>query len=112
MVQWVTRDRGSPRARWGKRSVHAGSSSGGGGGGGSYEHNATGSSSTYTREEMCGAPANTTGGMQPGWLQAAVMSGLEPSTRYYYQYGDEVGAGCCPGLGDSSQPLGCMGGPA
>lgn len=43
-----------------------------------------------SRADLCGAPANTTGWFEPGWLHAAVMRGLEPSTRFFYQYGDPV----------------------
>lgn len=76
-VQWVTLDRGHPSVRWGTAS-------------GSLEHIAAGDSLTYSRADMCGPPANTSGWMQPGWLHGAVMSGLQPATRYFYQYGDEV----------------------
>ncbi|PRW45579.1 Metallo-dependent phosphatase [Chlorella sorokiniana] len=75
-VQWVTRDRGQPAVRWGTAS-------------GSLQHSAAGDSLTYSRAEMCGPPANDSGWMEPGWLHGAVMSGLQPATRYFYQYGDE-----------------------
>lgn len=85
MVQWVTRDAGRPRVRWGTAAA-------------ALDHSADGSSTTYTRADMCGPPANTSGWMEPGWLHAAVMAGLAPSTRYFYQYGDEVQDG-----GDGAQ---------
>ncbi|KAI7845277.1 hypothetical protein COHA_001120 [Chlorella ohadii] len=75
-VLWVMRDRGHPSVRWGTAS-------------GSLEHSAAGDSLTYSRADMCGPPANTSGWMQPGWLHGAVMNGLQPATRYFYQYGDE-----------------------
>lgn len=78
-MQWVTRDAGSPAVRWGTRS-------------GAHEWSAAGDSLTYTRADMCGAPANASGWVDPGWLHGAVMAGLQPSTTYFYQYGDEVGA--------------------
>jgi hypothetical protein len=77
MVQWVTRDAGKPSVRWGNAS-------------GQLMHTALGDSSTYTAADLCGAPANTSGWMDPGWLHGAVMEGLQPGTRYWYQYGDEV----------------------
>lgn len=80
MVQWATRDAGGrPSVRWGTRT-------------GALDAAAAGRSSTYGRGDMCGPPANTTGWFDPGWLHAAVMAGLRPSTRYFYQYGDEVRA--------------------
>ncbi|EIE21772.1 Metallo-dependent phosphatase [Coccomyxa subellipsoidea C-169] len=47
-----------------------------------------GSFSTYTRLQMCGAPANSTGWVDPGWLNYAALTGLQPGTRYYYAVGD------------------------
>ena len=41
---------------------------------------------------MCGEPANSHGWKEPGFLQTAVLTDLEPSTKYYYRYGsDESG---------------------
>jgi len=41
---------------------------------------------TYTRSEMCDAPANThLGWRYPGYIHDAVMQGLEPGKRYFYQ---------------------------
>ena len=88
-MQWVTRDAGKPQVRWGTAR-------------GRLEHAAPGDSSTYTAADLCGAPANTSGWMDPGWLHGAVMAGLQPSTRYWYQYGDEVCERCVP-------PRGCVG---
>jgi hypothetical protein len=34
--------------------------------------------------------ANSTGFIDPGILNTAVMTGLAPDTRYFYVYGDEV----------------------
>ena len=39
---------------------------------------------------MCGAPANSTGWVDPGWLNYAALTGLQPGTRYYYAVGDPV----------------------
>lgn len=75
MVQWVTRDRGSPGVRWGRRP-------------GRYTASAPGDSATYALADMCGPPANASGWAEPGWLHGAVMAGLQPGQRYYYRYGD------------------------
>lgn len=78
MAHWVTRDAGSrPSVRWGAQPSDLAAT-------------AAGRSLTYGRGDMCGPPANTTGWFEPGWLHAAAMAGLQPSTRYFYQYGDEV----------------------
>lgn len=50
---------------------------------------ATGNTSyTYYAYELCGSPANVTGArtfMDPGWFSDVKMSGLQPSTKYYYK---------------------------
>lgn len=79
MVQWVSRDRGLPTVRWG-RSL------------GRYTDSAPGDSTTYSRADMCGPPANASGWADPGWLHAAVMRGLQPGQRYFYRYGDSAAA--------------------
>ena len=43
---------------------------------------------TYTRDEMCGAPATTVGFRDPGIFHTAVFSGLSPNQRVYYRFGD------------------------
>jgi len=48
------------------------------------------SSSSYTTKEMCGAPANSTGWMDPGMVHRATLSGLVPNQKYYYIYGDSA----------------------
>lgn len=78
-IQWSTRDAGQPQVRWGTESGH-------------YTASSRGSSVTYTRKDLCDAPATTTGWIDPGFTQNAIMTGLEPSTRYFYSYGDEVGS--------------------
>ena len=79
-MQWVTRDARQPAVQWGTAP-------------GQLSQSAVGDSTTYTRADMCGPPANTTGWVEPGLLHGAVMAGLAPSTRYYYRYGDQVGEG-------------------
>lgn len=55
---------------------------------GSYPNSAPASSSTYSRDDMCGAPANSDfGWFEPHYWQSAVMTGLIPGATYYYRYG-------------------------
>ncbi|KAK9918496.1 hypothetical protein WJX75_004496 [Coccomyxa subellipsoidea] len=75
IAQWTTRDAGRPVVRWGRES-------------GKLAQENRGSFSTYTRLQMCGAPANSTGWVDPGWLNYAALTGLQPGTRYYYTVGD------------------------
>lgn len=77
IAQWTTRDAGRPAVRWGGEP-------------GSLGQENRGSFSTYTRLQMCGAPANSTGWVDPGWLNYAALTGLQPGTRYYYAVGDPV----------------------
>jgi hypothetical protein len=79
-VHWATRDAGSPRVRWGERP-------------GQLTSQAAGRTARYARGDMCGAPANASGWLDPGSLHAAVMAGLQPGRQYYYQYGDEASRG-------------------
>lgn len=78
LVQWVTRDAGTPYVTWGTSPG---------------KHDAGSSSGlpplTYTRQDVCGAPANGIGYMDPGVMQRAVMSGLQSGQRYYYVVGDK-----------------------
>ena len=54
------------------------------------ERQNNGSFTTYTQLQMCGAPANGSGWVDPGFLNFAAMTDLLPSTRYYYSVGDPV----------------------
>ena len=81
-VQWTTRDTYStvngyfPTVQWGIAS-------------GQYTFESLkGTSQTYTRDDMCGSPANSSGwNIDPGYFHYAVMTGLVPGQRYYYRYG-------------------------
>ena len=45
-------------------------------------------SRTYANTDMCGSPATDAGNfVEPGFLHEVLLTGLEPKTRYYYQYG-------------------------
>jgi hypothetical protein len=77
VAQWVTKNSSNPTIKWGTSP-------------GAYTHTAAASSSTYTRQELCGPPANAEGFVDPGLFHAALLEGLEPGQRYYYVVGDEV----------------------
>jgi hypothetical protein len=47
---------------------------------------------TYTVSDLCGAPATTQGWMSPHIWNYALMTGLKPSTVYYYVFGSDAGA--------------------
>ena len=38
--------------------------------------------------QMCGAPANSTGFVNPGAINRVLLTNLTANTRYYYVYGD------------------------
>lgn len=77
LVQWTTRDRGSPSVRWGTMS-------------GQLSFTSSAATDTYTRQDMCGGVANSTGFINPGLFHTAKMSGLAPDTQYFYAYGSPV----------------------
>ena len=77
LVQWTTRDKGTPVVRWRAKGSNASS-------------NATASSDTYTRGDLCGGVANSTGFIDPGQFHTARLTGLQPSMEYLYSYGDEA----------------------
>lgn len=69
---------------------------------GGHRSNTTASSDTYTREDLCGGVANSTGFIDPGWFHTAKLTGLQPSTEYTYFYGDEVRCHVSAGMTNSS----------
>jgi hypothetical protein len=75
-VQWTTRDKSKLASVQWRAEDSAG------------VHQVTATSRTYTRADMCGPPANTTGWFDPGWLHYAVLSNLPPNRRIYYQCGN------------------------
>ena len=46
-------------------------------------------STTYHADELCGFPANSIGFREPGYIHNALLTGLEPSTFYYYRFGSK-----------------------
>lgn len=98
LVQWQTRDAGSPMVKYGTSP-------------GMYTLTANGTNTTYTAADLCGAPANSTGFVNPGAINRVLLTGLAPSTRYYYIYGDAVS--CYPGsqrpaLLEGAFPIDCI----
>eukprot|EP01102_Stenamoeba_stenopodia_P018701 TRINITY_DN690_c0_g1_i1.p1 TRINITY_DN690_c0_g1~~TRINITY_DN690_c0_g1_i1.p1 ORF type:complete len:567 (+),score=113.94 TRINITY_DN690_c0_g1_i1:106-1806(+) len=77
IVMWVTAENETvPTVEFGTAS-------------GAYTNSATGISYTYTIEQMCTAPANTTEGWQdPGFIHEVLITGLSTSTMYYYRFGN------------------------
>ncbi|EIE24225.1 Metallo-dependent phosphatase [Coccomyxa subellipsoidea C-169] len=68
-----------------------------------------GTTKTYTKADLCAAPATGTGFFDPGSLHTAAMTGLQPSTKYYYIYGSDADGYSqeaffvsAPALGDTS----------
>lgn len=76
-VQWLTRDAGTPTVHYRLSSDQLTSSM-------------TGNTTTYTRQDMCGAAANSYGWIDPGTMSNVVLTNLTPSTMYHYSYGDPV----------------------
>lgn len=77
LVQWTTKNSSAPEVKWGSQP-------------GKYPYSAAASSLTYTKDDLCGPPANAQGWLDPGTLHKAVITNLLPGQRHYYIYGDEV----------------------
>lgn len=62
-----------------------------------------GTTATYTKANLCSGLSQGTGYFDPGSIHTANMTGLAPSTRYYYIYGSDVSPPLpdCPSLGSS-----------
>ena len=57
---------------------------------GAYTSTSSATTLSYARTDMCGGPVNGTGWFPSGSLHTAVMSGLQPATKYFYRYGSAV----------------------
>eukprot|EP01025_Chloroclados_australasicus_P032526 TRINITY_DN32989_c0_g1_i2.p1 TRINITY_DN32989_c0_g1~~TRINITY_DN32989_c0_g1_i2.p1 ORF type:complete len:573 (-),score=57.61 TRINITY_DN32989_c0_g1_i2:445-2163(-) len=75
LVQWVTKNSSNPIVKWGTQS-------------GKYTESVSAKSVTYTRDQMCGAPATTVGYFDPGQMHYGIITGLNPNSKYYYVFGD------------------------
>lgn len=53
----------------------------------SLRFTATGTSKTYQKTDMCGPPASLNGFSSPGYIHDVLLTGLTPSTQYFYSYG-------------------------
>ncbi len=74
-VVWTSANVTTPTVKFGKQP-------------GAYDSSAIATSTTYTREHMCGGRAKTYGWRDPGIFHTAIMNNLTPSTKYYYIVGD------------------------
>lgn len=74
-VQWTTARPGSPAIKFGTRS-------------GQLEFLVPAMTTTYSRDDLCGAPATTAGWLDPGQINTGSMTELASNTRYYYAVGD------------------------
>jgi hypothetical protein len=83
VVQWTTGTSRGGVVKWGTEP-------------GKYLFEASAQDLTYTRDEMCGGAAKNEGWLNPGIFHHALLTGLEPSRRYYYIFG-------CPSSGFSSE---------
>ena len=79
VVQWTSRSSVQPTVRYGSAP-------------GQLQYVVPATTVSYTRDDLCGAPANAEGFVDPGSLHTAVMTGLEPGSRVFYTVGDQVGA--------------------
>lgn len=77
VVEWTTADATTPVVMYGTSSA-------------SLSSMMSATTKTYNASSFCGAPANSTGYVNPGMLHTATLSNLSYNTRYYYQYGDMV----------------------
>eukprot|EP00934_Nitzschia_sp_Nitz4_P002306 Nitzschia sp. Nitz4//scaffold36_size144017//141374//142942//NITZ4_003121-RA/size144017-processed-gene-0.281-mRNA-1//-1//CDS//3329549561//2306//frame0 len=96
MLQFTTVASGTPVVRYAPFSTkHPYSSASGGGVPDTYK--AEGTSTTYTANDLCGAPANRTDATgffcDPGQLHSIVLTRLEPLQVYRYQMGVAFGQG-------------------
>lgn len=74
-VMWVTLNASAPSVTWGQA-------------GSEVSKTTSAVSATYTSDDLCGAPANSTGWRDPGLIHTAIIGPLEPDTRYHYVVGD------------------------
>lgn len=94
VVQWATADATKPRVRW-SLSPLLSSRTRGEKSGKAQGTNATvpvfeveGQTSTYTRGQMCGGSANSSGWFEPGNLHRATLTGLPAASRVFYEVFD------------------------
>jgi len=76
-LTWVTKDAVHPMVRWRTQAER------------NFGASANASTTTYTRSDLCGAPATTIGFNDPGLIHTATMTNLPPATEIFYEYGDD-----------------------
>ena len=76
-MQWTSLDAKDPQVQWGNSS-------------GIYTEIVNSKFDSYSRDDMCGSPANATGWSDPGLLHRALLTGLDPGARVFYRVGDPV----------------------
>lgn len=74
-ITWTTANYSQPQVKYGIWS-------------GVYDAVALATTSTYTREQLCGEPATTIGWRDPGSLHTAVMTNLLPGLQCYFSLHD------------------------
>lgn len=86
VVQWTSHNSSRPEVRWGPshgtKPSHMTFRD--------LPYTATASSSSYSREDMCGSVAASVGWMEPGSQHHALLTGLQSGRRYSYSFGDEA----------------------
>lgn len=93
-VQWATADATRARVRWSLSPLSSSSSKSNDGNGksgngrNSSVFEVEGSTSTYTRQQMCGGPAASAGWFEPGSLHRATLRGLPAASRIFYEVFD------------------------
>ena len=87
LVQWVSGPVEVPRVRWAPEEEGLEAAA---------WRTTDAETRTYTRADLCGAPANGSGWLDPGSLHAARLGGLRPGRRYRYVVGSEAGGWSAP----------------
>lgn len=79
ILMWVTAENSSvPTVEWGTSS-------------GIYTASSSGISYTYSVDQMCSAPANSSiAWRDPGYIHEANLTALAPNTLYYYRFGSNA----------------------
>jgi acid phosphatase type 7 len=85
-----TADPSQMRVLWNSRNNNENAAVKWGASPGAYSGVAYAESATYAASDLCGDPAQTHGWFTPHYWNNALMTGLKPSTVYYYVYGSDA----------------------
>lgn len=78
VVQWVSGSGAAQQVQWGAAP-------------GALTYSAPSAALTYAADQMCGAPANSTGWLDPGWQHSAALPSLPPgAARVHYRFGSDA----------------------